>query len=207
MQKIIRFLADQPIIFDILRRVIEANYISLKRVIRKEFSFNIKKEKGSSHGRILDVPCGTGEFCMLFSPDHYLGLDISEKYIDYAREKYNHTFICGDASKTGLEPTHFDKILMLGFLHHLDDGMVTAVLNEAKRILKPDGVLLLIEDAPTKSKFNIIGKMLQRLDVGSNIRPAYVYGNFLKEDFAVVRYYHVRSGFWDYSVFVLTPHN
>ncbi len=202
MKRIIRYLADKPLIFNTLRRIIEANYLSLKTVIKNEFSLH---NKNARNYKILDVPCGTGEFCMLFDPEGYHGMDISEKYIDYARRKYKRTFICRNAIQSGFDNYYFDKILILGFLHHLDDSQMTAVLEEAKRILKPDGMLLLIEDAPTKDILNIPGKILQKLDVGSNIRSDTEYKTVLAQDFIVRRYYHVRSGLWDYSVFVLSP--
>ncbi|RJR16737.1 MAG: class I SAM-dependent methyltransferase [Nitrospiraceae bacterium] len=203
MKTVIRYLADQPVIFNALRRLIEANYASLTKVIRKEFSLDLNRVKLTPKEKILDIPCGTGEFCTLFSPDCYQGLDISKKYIDYARNKYKRKFLCSDARHSGFSDEYFDKILMLGFLHHLDDSTVEFVLKEAKRILKPDGVLLLIEDAPVSVPWNIIGKVLQKYDIGNNIRPASSYRMILEKDFQIRRYYNIKSGFWEYSVFVM----
>jgi SAM-dependent methyltransferase len=205
MNKIIQSLAYKPIVFVTLRRIIEANYVSLKRVIRKEFSLDNRNDIFSTQEKILDVPCGTGEFSTLFSHYSYYGLDISEIYIDYARKKYKRNFFCRNAIQSGFDNDYFDKILMLGFLHHLDDSLINSVLKETKRILKSCGILLLIEDAPTRSQWNVIGKFLQRYDMGSNIRPHDEYKNVLVRDFFVRQYYHVTSGFWDYSVFVLSP--
>ena len=204
MRKIIQFLAGKPIVFNILRRIIEANYVSLKKVIQKEFSLDLKRGKTLSAEKLLDVPCGTGEFCMLFPPGCYYGLDISEKYIDYARKKYKRRFFRGDALRIGFDEAFFDKVLTLSLLHHIDDSSVKSVLKETKRILKPDGILLLIEDAPTRNKWNIVGKFLQKFDIGCNIRPESEYRIVLEQDFNIRRYYHVKSGFWDYSVFVLS---
>lgn len=205
MNKIIRFLAGKPVVFNILRRIIEANYISLKKVIKTEFSLSGSNVGNVRQEKILDVPCGTGEFSELFSPDSYYGLDISKKYIDYARMKHKLRYFCSDAMQSGFDNDYFDKILTIGFLHHLDDASVHAVLKEMKRILKPDGILLLIEDAPTSSSWNIVGKLLQQYDIGSNIRSCSQYRTMLDNEFVTTRYYHVQSGFWDYSVFVLSP--
>ena len=201
MKKFIHSLADKPVVFNILRSIIEANYVSIKKVIKKEFSLSNISIKEN----ILDIPCGTGEFCMLFTPESYYGLDISDKYIDYAKNKYKRRFVCGDAKESGFDDGYFDKILTIGFLHHLDDPSVISVLKEAKRILKPDGTLLLIEDAPTKSKWNFIGKHIQKFDVGSNIRLGSEYRTVLENNFNIRRSYHIQSGFWDYSVFSLSP--
>jgi SAM-dependent methyltransferase len=104
----------------------------------------------------------------------------------------------------GFDNNYFDKILTLGFLHHLDDSSVSSVLKEVKRILKPNGTLLLIEDAPIISKFNIIGKVILRNDIGSNIRTGPEYKAVLEKCFIVNNYYEVKSGFYIYSVFVLS---
>jgi ubiquinone/menaquinone biosynthesis C-methylase UbiE len=203
LKKIIQLLADNPIIFNVLRRIIEANYVSLKKVIRAEFSLG-KRRTTPVVENILDVPCGTGEFSLLFDADSYHGLDISEKYINYARGKYNRKYYCIDARQSGFDDDYFDKILTIGFLHHLDDAAISSVLREAKRVLKPDGVLLLIEDTPTSSNWNIVGKVLQKFDIGSNIRLGTEYKALLEKYFNTKRYYQVKSGFWDYSVFVLS---
>lgn len=184
MKKVIQHLAENPTVFNILRRIIEADYISLKRVIRKEFSLVHENKNIISGERILDVPCGTGEFSMLFEPGGYFGLDISERYIDYAQKKYKRRFFCRDARQSGFDKNYFDKILIIGFFHHLDDSSVDSVLKEAKRILKPDGLLLLIEDAPTRTRWNIVGRVLQRFDIGSKIRSGDEYKRVLEKEFS-----------------------
>ncbi|MBI5675447.1 MAG: class I SAM-dependent methyltransferase [Nitrospirae bacterium] len=205
MSKIIHYLAEKPIVFNILRRIIEANYISIKNAIRKEFSLCHENEQTSPNEKILDVPCGTGEFCTLFKPNSYHGLDISKTYIEYAQKKYKQNFFCGDATRINFNDNYFDKILTLSLFHHIDDSSVKFVLKELKRILKPDGILLLIEDAPTSISWNFIGKVLQKLDIGHNIRTYSEYKIIAEEDFIIDKYYPIKSGFWDYSVFVLSP--
>lgn len=205
MEKFIHYLADMPIIFNLLRRIIEANYISIKKAINKEFALNNKNLEALSREKILDVPCGTAEFCSLFPPESYHGLDISERYIKYARKKYKHKFYCSDAKQIGFDNDYFDKVLTLSLFHHIDDSSVKAVFKEVKRVLKPDGILLLIEDAPTSAQWNFVGRVLQKLDIGHNIRTYSEYKAIAEEDFTINKYYPVKSGFWDYSVFVMSP--
>lgn len=193
------WLSNRPFLFNILRRIIEFNFVSTKRVIKNEFLLTL------NYGKTLDVPCGTGEFCMLFGANSYIGIDISQKYVDYAIKKYPRTFYCRNALENGFETSYFDNIIMIGFLHHLDKELVYEALKETARVLKKNGKMLLIEDAPTRSKLNYIGKCLQRYDIGDNIRPAEYYQDILSENFIITRYYPIRSGFWDYSVFVLLP--
>lgn len=209
LKKLSEWAAKKPIIFNLLRRIIEFNYIAIKRTIRKELSLgqnmNASNVKKGSIQRVLDIACGTGEFCMLFDPLSYYGIDISQKYINYAWEKYKRNFFCRDAEKNGFEDSYFNKVLILGLLHHLDDVSVEVVLKETKRVLKKDGKMLLIEDAPTSLKWNIVGRFLQSYDIGENIRDYTTYKKVLEKYFMISRYYPIKSGFWDYSVFILFP--
>ncbi len=201
LKKIIKIASKKPIIFNFLRKIIEFNFITIKKVIRKEFSLN---KFNNDKKIILDVPCGTGEFCGLFSNSSYIGIDISKEYIEYAKKTYKRAFYCRDARKSGFDNFCFDYILVLGLLHHLDISSIASVFEEIKRILKKDGRVLLIEDAPITSKWNFIGKFLQRYDVGNNIRPAEEYEEVIEKYFVIDKYYPIRNGFWNYSVFALS---
>jgi ubiquinone/menaquinone biosynthesis C-methylase UbiE len=142
----------------------------------------------------------------MFPAGAYRGMDISETYIDYARRTHpGHRFLTGDARHSGFDDGEFDQVLMLGFLHHLDDATVPLVLREVGRILKPGGTFLLIEDTPVTSPWNFAGRILMKFDVGSHIRPAASYRPLLERDFAVRRNYEVASGLWRYSVFAMAP--
>lgn len=205
MKYLIQILAENPLIFNTIRRIVEINYISTKQVIKKEFFLDHDTAGRTSAEKVLDLPCGTGEFCTLFSPESYHGMDISEKYIEYARKKFKRRFLYGDAKKSGFDSDYFDKILTLGFLHHLDDSSVNSVLKEVNRILKPDGTLLLIEDAPITNKFNILGRVILNNDIGSNIRSGAEYKAMFEKYFIVEKFYEIKSGLFNYSVFVLVP--
>lgn len=62
----------------------------------------------------------------------------------------------------------------------------------------------MIEGAPITSKLNIIGKVILRNDIGSKIRTGPEYKAVLEKYFIVNNYYEVKSGFFIYSVFVLS---
>lgn len=209
LKKFVEWLAQNPIAFNVCRRIIEFNYWAIKKTIIKEFylcqTAGSSNTNNNKHQRILDVPCGTGEFCMLFEASSYTGIDISQKYVDYARKTYKRNFFCRDARQTGFENFYFDKVLIIGFFHHLDDVSVKTVLKETKRILKKTGQILIIEDDPTSPNWDIIGKFLKTYDRGSRSRSDSVYKDILRKDFIIRKYYPLKSGFWDYSVFVLSP--
>jgi len=203
LKEITKWLSDKPVLYNFLRRIIEFNFSSIKKTIIKEFSLNNLISNNKSK-KTLDMPCGTGEFCVLFDPSSYIGIDISQKYINYAQKTYQHTFYCRDACQNGFEGSYFDYVLILGLFHHLDMASIISVLKETKRVLKKYGEILLIEDAPIRSKWNIIGKFLQVYDVGDNIRSAEEYTEVLRKYFNIDKYYPIRNGFWNYSVFVLS---
>ena len=203
LKEITKWLSDKPVLYSFLRRIIEVNFISIKQTIIKEFSLN-NLLPNNEPKKILDAPCGTGEFCMLFDPSSYIGIDISQKYINYAQKTYQRTFYCRDARQNGFESFYFDNVLILGLFHHLDMPSIIVVLKETKRVLKKNGKILLIEDAPIRSKWNFIGKFLQMYDIGDNIRSVEEYTKILRKYFNIDKYYPIRNGFWNYSVFVLS---
>jgi len=209
LKRLTESLAQKPLIYNICRRIIEFNYMAIKRTIRKEFSLDQNKKysnvKNDSPQRILDIACGQGEFCTLFDLFSYTGIDICLRYIGYAKRTYDRNFFCCDARQSSFKNAYFIKVLVIGLLHHLDDLSVEVVLKETGRVLEKDGKVLLIEDAPTSLKWNIIGKLLQRYDIGENIRIYTAYKEVLEKNFIISKYYHLKSGFWDYSVFVLLP--
>src|SRR3989344_2643674 len=97
----------------------------------------------------------------------------------------------------------FENILVCGIFHHLDDASVAKVLESAKKMLKDEGILLVIEDTPTRAKWNLIGKIVQHFDVGKFIRKHEVYGELYKKEFKISKLYTMMSGVNDYSVYVL----
>jgi len=94
-------------------------------------------------GRALDMGCGTGAFTARLPALGYqvTGIDISPKSISFARQNFpSIQFDIGDIEKTAYADESFDAVFLSGVLHHFPD--CTAVLREARRVLKRNGVLL-----------------------------------------------------------------
>ncbi len=100
-----------------------------------------------SGDKILDLGCGNGRLAELFhgKPIEYFGLDNSQKLIEIARKKYPHQeFKLFDGLKIPFEDNYFDKIYCIAVLHHIPGRQLRQeFLEEAKRVLKPDGKLIL----------------------------------------------------------------
>lgn len=92
------------------------------------------------NGKYLDIGCGTGLITRHLPPGSF-GLDINPRNLEKAR-KYapQINFIESDAEKTGLPSEAFDLIVCTEVLEHFLNPIKT--LDEIKRILKPQGVLI-----------------------------------------------------------------
>jgi len=93
---------------------------------------------------VLDLGCGTGFFTHLLSGSYQtvIGLDISIKMLNYAKEKKSPdiTWLKGDAHKLPLQSESIDFIysnLVIQWCNPLD-----AVFKEICRVLKPGGLFI-----------------------------------------------------------------
>lgn len=107
--------------------------------------------------RVLDMGCGNGRLVELFKHKRieYVGIDNSEKLIRQARKKLNTLgpriqdigkvrFVKGSALNLHFENNYFDKIFSIAVFHHIPSkNFRLQFLKEAKRVLKPDGLLIL----------------------------------------------------------------
>src|SRR5688572_30483655 len=69
--------------------------------------------------RILDIGCGTGDLAKHFCPHDYVGIDLSEQYIQHARKNSAATFHVLSAERIGELDDSFDLAVMFGVFHHL----------------------------------------------------------------------------------------
>ena len=194
---LIEKLSNHPGLFLLCRGVFEANFRAIRRTIREQ----LPAQPGR---RILDVACGPGAFSELFQAEGYVGVDMNERYIRYARRHYPGTFQIMDARKLDFDNDAFDDVLVYGLLHHLNDADARAVLEGISRVLKRSGRVLIIEDIPTESRLNLIGHLLHRIENGHFIRTAEEYRGLLDGYPRPRGEQSFRSGFCDYYMASLT---
>ena len=107
----------------------------------------------NSGDKLLEIGCGAGAvlgiLATAFKELKIAGIDIEAKQIEYAR-KYidslnivNADLKIGDASQLPWQDNTFERIYMMWFLEHLSDPL--SILQEAKRVLKPQGTIDIIE--------------------------------------------------------------
>src|SRR5215813_4450651 len=91
--------------------------------------------------QILDIGCGTGKNVETFGEiGPTWGVDISSEAIDFCRKRGLTRIALEPAARTGFEDHSFDVITLLDVLEHTEQA---PTLQEASRLLKPDGILLI----------------------------------------------------------------
>lgn len=99
---------------------------------------------------ILDLCCGTGEQLKLLSRHGFKDLhclDISGPMLDIAKKNRNgriHIYI-EDATRTGFESGSFDVVIISLALHEKDRTAQKEILNEAHRLLRDDGFIIIVD--------------------------------------------------------------
>ncbi len=198
LQQFLDAVARTPRSWNALRWIAEAGYIEHHRAIRAALAPQTADDR-----RFLDFGCGTGQFAHDFPAERYIGFDLTRPYIDWAAANRRGAFSIMDGTAVALQPGTFDAGLVIGVFHHLPDDIARACVAELHRVLRPGARLLVIEDVPPPTRWNVPGHIMHWLDRGGNIRSAAAYRALWSPWFAVRRAYAMRSGICDYSVYVL----
>lgn len=105
----------------------------------------------SSDAAILDVACGTGELERLLAAENpyqqIVGVDLSEQMLAQARRKlqaFSHVkFQQATVRSLPFPDQSFDVVISANSFHYFDDPLES--LQEMRRVLKPDGRLVLLD--------------------------------------------------------------
>lgn len=101
---------------------------------------------------VLDVGCGTGIHLELYQKAgcNVYGIDQSPSMLQVARHRLGESadLYMGDASNMPYPDKKFDLIIFSTVLHEMPREVRAAVINEAKRTLKEEGRILLIDFHP-----------------------------------------------------------
>jgi SAM-dependent methyltransferase len=120
-----------------------------ERITKRFFEAILAKCHIHPPGKILDVGCGTGYYCKIFSDLGFqaTGIDFSKRAIAKAREKYaNLEFSVADALNLPFGPSSFDVILSYGcsVVSTHDVSKIQEYIRHLMSRLRPGGWLLLI---------------------------------------------------------------
>ena len=111
-----------------------------------------RKEFGSSGKKVLDLGCGNGRHVWLAAKEGFdaYGIDLSEKAIELAKDwmarehlPYKDLRSGNMADPLPYEDNFFDIIISYGALDHMPIGESTKAIMQARRVLKPGGLIVL----------------------------------------------------------------
>tara|TARA_Y100000310_G_scaffold345466_1_gene465315 strand:- start:25588 stop:26196 length:609 start_codon:yes stop_codon:yes gene_type:complete len=198
MQKIVNFFFKNPGFFLTFRNKLQNNLISEKNVIKKYI-------KPNKNLKVLDFGCGTGDFCSLFNKSQYTGVDVEERFIKFNKSRFNgYNFIKVEEDKPlPFKDLYFDKILVFGVLHHINEDNVKKIMMDLSRVLSDSGQVLLYDQLPPKEQKNFIAKVLAKFDRGEFLRGNSKLKILLKKYFKIKENYMIRSGPYTLCVFIL----
>jgi 2-polyprenyl-3-methyl-5-hydroxy-6-metoxy-1,4-benzoquinol methylase len=143
----------------------------------------IRPEAGE---RILDVGCGYGDLAQHLPGVTYVGVDVNERYIEFARGNSSHgaEFIVGDVTKLSEEKYgRFDCAVLIGVLHHLSDADATSTLKAVSKMLNPHGRCIAAEPVWDPSQ-RTTARVLAALDRGRHVREQARYTELVAPWFA-----------------------
>jgi ubiquinone/menaquinone biosynthesis C-methylase UbiE len=160
-------------------------YNELKRLTATEQTVLDKYYSRIAKSNFLDVGIGTGRttYNFLDIVSHYIGTDISQQMIIAAKENFkndNLKFLVSDARNMPEFENESIDVIFFSFngIDHVEIDERILFFNEAKRILKKDGLLIFsshnIKNIPSQLKFKY------------SLHPLHLYGNF-------IRYFKLRS--------------
>jgi 2-polyprenyl-3-methyl-5-hydroxy-6-metoxy-1,4-benzoquinol methylase len=158
-------LLDSPFLWRCSRFCLNACFGVYRHRFRMMQSWGILDDSPS----VLDVGCGIGQFAQV-SRGKYLGIDLSERYIRYAKKRYpqeSREFRCVDVTTGWNECTRHDIVLLVDFLHHIPTresvNLLRIAANMARRYV--------VSFEPVTEQTNAIGRWVISHDRGEHIRP------------------------------------
>ena len=98
----------------------------LENIIGLPYNYVAKIIKSKNNDKILELGCGPALILDYIKYENYVGIDSNKEHLEYASKKYtnriNTKFLNADILKYDISSKgKFDKILMLGLMHHLSN--------------------------------------------------------------------------------------
>jgi ubiquinone/menaquinone biosynthesis C-methylase UbiE len=135
---------------------------------------------------ILDLCCGTGNQLKLLSKSGFNDLhclDISDSMLKVAKRSCCEMKIYNkDATETGFEDQSFDIVMLSFAIHEKDRVMQEKLLAEAYRLLKKEGLLLIVDfifDHKTKGLSRMGIRIVERIAGKEHYNN---FKNYIKEN-------------------------
>lgn len=110
--------------------------------------------------KILDVGCGTGRLVRFLNQKGFetLGCDPSKEAVNFAKKINSKSIKKAPATKLPYKTSSFDLVTSISVIEHLKQKEAEKFLNEAKRVLKPNGYIFIITPNFSSPFRYILGK-------------------------------------------------
>jgi len=141
--------------------------------------------------KLVDVGCGPADILDRLPAVEYVGLDISDTYIQAARAKFKTRggakFLSGSVEDWARDPLTYEADLVLtnGVLHHVNDDDAKKILEFAYHALKENGRFVFYEPCYLIWQSGISAHFMS-LDRGQNIRTEQQWKELASSIFPVV---------------------
>jgi len=140
--------------------------------------------------KLVDIGCGPAQMLDWLPAVRYIGLDVSEAYIESAKRKYGARgkFLVGSTSTLrGHELLRdVDIVMCCGVLHHLDDDEALDLIGFAHEILKPGGRFVALETAWLSGQGRL-SRWIVGQDRGKNVRTDSNYHALVAKYFSKIK--------------------
>lgn len=146
-------------------------------------------------GAVLELGCGNGTYteCFLGHASSILATDISEKMVSTTREKYHGPGIVrvetADCASLQYPDNSFDTVFMANLFHIIPCR--ERALKEAKRVLKPNGRLIIVSITQHQMRIYHLLTLIYRYRKTYGKKPAYA----IKLTPSNVNFYISQAGF------------
>ena len=110
---------------------------------RQAILANILRKYFPPKAKILDIGCNTGVLVGILQKNGYeaFGSDMSQEAIEYGSQRGVKKLYVATGEKQPFPDQTFDCVMALDVIEHIDDD--GAVIKEMKRLLKPDGKIII----------------------------------------------------------------
>lgn len=122
---------------------------------------------------VLDIGCGPANILKgIRFGINYTGIDLNPEYITTATRNFGEIgnfYLMNVEDLSNKFNEKYDRILILGTLHHLSNEQIEGLLRVASTLLNKNGVLV-THDPIRSTKQNVISRLLMDLDRGEYVR-------------------------------------
>jgi ubiquinone/menaquinone biosynthesis C-methylase UbiE len=116
-------------------------FVGVRAMVKTLLSLSVRN---GSVGKVLDIGCGTGALLdqLQTCSTEVWGVDVSSEALKYCSLRGHAKLVLADATHVPFRSEYFDVVTAIGLIEHLEDD--AAFLAEVKRLLKPNGMLILL---------------------------------------------------------------